>query len=127
MARRSKLVSTTTISLTGSTGNSPQYGSLDEPNRAPGPIYVNRNPRKEYLNANGVLQNPYFNSSLFTNEALGTIGNSNRRFFYGPGLNNWSLSLLKDVKLTERMRMEFRAEFFNAFNHAQFVNGVATE
>jgi hypothetical protein len=85
---------------------------------------VNRNPRKEYLNSNGVLQNPYFNPSLFTNEALGSIGNSNRRFFYGPGLNNWSLSLLKDVKLTERMRMEFRAEFFNAFNHAQFVNGV---
>ena len=111
-------------SLTGSEGNSPQYGSLDEPNRLPGSIYVNRNPRKEYLNANGVLQNPYFNPSLFTNEALGTIGNSNRRFFYGPGLNNWSLSLLKDVKLTERMRMEFRAEFFNAFNHAQFVNGV---
>lgn len=115
-------------SLTGSTGGSPQYGSLDEPNRAPGPIYVNRNPRKTYIDANGVLQNPYFNYKLFSAEAVGTIGNSNRRFFYSPGLNNWSLSLLKDVKLTERMRLEFRAEFFNTFNHAQFVseggNGV---
>jgi hypothetical protein len=111
-------------SLTGSTGNSPQYGSLDEPNRAPGPIYVNRNPRKQYIDASGVLQNPYFNYNLFSPEALGTIGNSSRRFFYGPGLNNWSLALLKDVKVTESMRFEFRGEFFNAFNHTQFVNGV---
>ena len=116
-------------SLTGSTGNSPQYGALDEPNRLPGSIYVNRDPRKEYIYVDPTtqaqtLKNPYFNTSLFTPETLGTIGNSNRRFFYGPGLNNWSLSLLKDLKLTERLRMEFRAEFFNAFNHAQFVNGV---
>ena len=33
---------------------------------------------------------------------------------------NWNLALLKDVKLTESKSLEFRAEFFNIFNHAQF-------
>ena len=34
------------------------------------------------------------------------------------------MALLKDVQLTERMRLEFRGEFFNVFNHTQFVGGV---
>ena len=110
-------------SLLGSTSNSPQYGFTDEPNRAPGSIYVNRNPRKQYLGPSGLV-NPYFNTSLFTPEALGQQGNSSRRFFLGPGLNNWNLALLKDVKLMERLKVEFRGEFFNAYNHTQFVGGV---
>jgi len=45
--------------------------------------------------------------------------------FHGPGVNNWDMALLKDTKLTESVNLEFRAEFFNIFNHAQFlaVNG----
>ena len=62
----------------------------------------------------------YFNTSLFSPEALGTIGNSRRRFFHGPGLNNWNIALLKDTKLTESKFLQFRAEAFNVFNHAQF-------
>ena len=42
----------------------------------------------------------------------------------GPGLNDWTLALLKDVKLTEKLGLEFRGEVFNASNHTQFVNGV---
>jgi hypothetical protein len=66
----------------------------------------------------------YFNAAQFTTEPLGTIGGS-RRFFSGPGINNWDMALLKDTQLNERMRIEFRAEFFNIVNHAQFmaVNG----
>jgi len=45
-----------------------------------------------------------------------------RRFFHGPGINNFDVSLLKDTRVTERVSVEFRAEFFNAFNHAQFNN-----
>ena len=72
-------------SLLGSTSNSPQYGFTDEPNRAPGPIYVNRNPRKQYLDpTTQTLVNPYFNTSLFSFEPLGQQGNSSRRFFFGP-------------------------------------------
>src|SRR5207245_1116129 len=61
-----------------------------------------------------------FNTSLFSREALGGQGTSNKRFFHGPGVNNWNLALLKDIKLTESKTLEFRAEFFNIFNHAQF-------
>jgi hypothetical protein len=49
-------------------------------------------------------------------------GNSNRAFFHGPGFNNFDMSLLKDVKLTDTTALEFRGEFFNIFNHAQFIN-----
>ncbi len=109
-------------SLRGNTGNSPQYGSTDEPNYiGGGPIYINKNPRKQYLDpVTNTLVNPYFNPALFTQEGLGQQGTSNRRFFHGPGVNNWNLALLKDVRLTESKSLEFRAEFFNVFNHAQF-------
>jgi Carboxypeptidase regulatory-like domain len=87
------------------------YGSTDEPNFTPGPILGDTNPRDG---------KPYFNTSLFSQEPLGGQGTSSRRFFHGPGLNNWDFALLKDVKLTESKSLEFRAELFNAFNHAQF-------
>ena len=98
-------------SLLGSTGNSPVAGAPDEPLLAPGKIAGDHNPRH--------LQ-PYFNTSLFSQENLGELGNSPRRFFNGPGLNNWDMALLKSVRVTERTSAEFRAEFFNAFNHTQF-------
>jgi len=62
----------------------------------------------------------YFNKSLFSPEPIGQIGNSSRRFFHGPGINNWDMALLKDLRLTESKSLQFRGEFFNAFNHAQF-------
>jgi hypothetical protein len=67
---------------------------------------------------------PFFDSSQFVPEPIGTLG-SRRRFFHGPGLNNWDMALLKDTRLTETTRLQFRAEFFNLFNHTQFnaVNG----
>jgi hypothetical protein len=49
-------------------------------------------------------------------------GNANRRFFHGPGINNWDMALHKDTHITERAALEFRLEFFNVFNHAQFLN-----
>ena len=76
------------------------------------------NPRKANINNNI----PYFNTSLFTPSALGSEGTSNRAFFHGPGFNQWDMALLKDVKITERTSLEFRGEFFNIFNHAQFLN-----
>jgi hypothetical protein len=108
-------------SLRGNEGNSPQNSPTDEPNfLGGGPIYINKNPRKQYLGANNVLVNPYFNPALFTSEPFAGQGTSNRRFFHGPGVNNWNLALLKDIRVTESKRLEFRAEFFNTFNHAQF-------
>ena len=110
-------------SLVGSANNSPQYSSTDEPQYTPGNIVGQHNPRLEF-GPGGGLAHPYFNTSLFDFEPLGGQGSANRRFFHGPGINNWNLALLKDVRLTETKRLEFRAEFFNAFNHTQFVGGV---
>jgi hypothetical protein len=53
---------------------------------------------------------------------LGTFGGAPRRFFHGPGLDNWNLALHKDTTIREGMTLQIRAEFFNAFNHAQFSN-----
>ena len=66
--------------------------------------------------------NQYFNRDAFRSAALGAVGNSNRRFFHGPGFNNFDFGLHKSTKINERMSLMFRAEFFNVFNHAQFNN-----
>jgi len=87
-----------------------QGNDIDEPNRAPGSLNF-QNPRSGQ---------PHFNTSLFSVEKVGQLGNSSRRFFGGPGWNNFDLSLTKDVRLTESKSLQFRAEFFNAWNHAQF-------
>jgi len=66
--------------------------------------------------------NTYFNKTAFTTGPLGGFGNANRRFFHGPGFNNWDYALVKNTVLHEQMALQFRAEFFNLFNHAQFNN-----
>jgi len=53
---------------------------------------------------------------------LGTIGNSPRTLCCGPGLNNTDLSFSKSTMLGERLRMEFRGDIFNVWNHAQFYS-----
>lgn len=40
----------------------------------------------------------------------------------GPIMNNWDISLLKNTSITENVKMQFRSEFINAFNHTQFDN-----
>jgi hypothetical protein len=69
------------------------------------------------LRRNGML---WLNPANFGNPAPGFFGNCGRGVFGGPGLNNWDIGLLKDFHVSERFRIEFRSEFFNAFNHAQF-------
>jgi hypothetical protein len=56
---------------------------------------------------------------------IGTDGNASLGNCYGPGLDNWDIGVHKEFKLNERMRVQFRFEFFNAFNRAEFqgVNG----
>jgi hypothetical protein len=66
------------------------------------------------------VSNQFFDPNAFAFSALGTIGNSSRSLCCGPGVNNFDFSLHKNTPVTERVRAEFRAEFFNLFNHAQF-------
>jgi len=48
------------------------------------------------------------------------FGNSGVGAIMGPGQNNWDMSIMKDTKVTERTSLQFRAEFYNIWNHAQF-------
>ncbi len=105
-------------SLLGSTNNSGYFGSPDLPTFTPGKIYDDKNPRHG---------NAYFKVNLFSPEPLGKIGNSSRRFFHGPGVDNWDMSLIKDTKFAEDKSIEFRAEFFNVFNHAQFQGAFSVD
>jgi len=98
------------------TGNTGQGNVIDVPNRLPGSLNIT-DPRKADVSSG---TNPYFNTALFTKEEIGQLGNANRRFFHGPGWNNWDLSLTKDLRLTESKSLQFRAELFNAWNHTQF-------
>jgi hypothetical protein len=66
--------------------------------------------------------NQLFDPAPFSPETIGIAGTANRRFFHGPGFNNWDLALHKNTRIGERMALEFRAEVFNVFNHAQFEN-----
>jgi len=52
---------------------------------------------------------------------LFTFGNSGRNSVRGPGINNVDLSIFKNFKFSERTNLQFRTEFFNAFNHTQFL------
>jgi hypothetical protein len=62
----------------------------------------------------------FFDTSVFRVPAVGTIGNSARTLFRGPGINNWDLAVFKDFPVRERMGLQFRWELYNAFNHTQF-------
>jgi hypothetical protein len=59
-----------------------------------------------------------FNTCAFaTNTIVGSFGNAGRNIIQGPGTQNWDISLFKFFPIREQMHAEFRAEFFNAFNH----------
>jgi hypothetical protein len=105
-------------SYLGSEPNGINNFGVDEPDYAGGPLNLNQNPR------NG---QPYFNTSQFGENAPGTPGTSKRRFFYGPGLDNFDVALLKNVRLNETKSLQFRIEAFNIFNHAQFFGPQAVD
>ena len=98
-------------SLLGTLGNGVNNQLLDTPRISPGPLKINTNPRNSQ---------PAFNTALFAPETLGQLGNSARRFFYGPGIENFDVQVGKTVRLTESKSFDIRIEAFNAFNHAQF-------
>lgn len=68
----------------------------------------------------------YFNKAAFCSApAIGNgtgYGNSGVGIIEGPGQFNWDLGILKTVRFLEKQTVQFRTEFFNAFNHPQFSN-----
>jgi hypothetical protein len=67
-----------------------------------------------------------FDPAAFANAKPGTFGNSGRDIIRDASIANTDLSLARSFQFSERRRLEFRAEFFNAWNHTQFMNFVNT-
>jgi hypothetical protein len=64
----------------------------------------------------------WFNTSAFVPPPNNTYGNVARSVLYGPGTNNYDLSLQRTIKLHEAMALQLRADAFNTFNHPNFLN-----
>jgi hypothetical protein len=62
----------------------------------------------------------WFNTACFAAPAAGELGNASRTPVSGPNFINTDFSAIKHFPIRETIRMDFRAEFFNLFNHAQF-------
>jgi hypothetical protein len=68
----------------------------------------------------------WFNPAAFAVQPAGTFGNLGRNAVYGPGQINWDMSLSRQFHFKERWRLDFRADFFNIMNHANWSNPVVT-
>jgi hypothetical protein len=87
-----------------------------------------RNPVRPFVNPSFkgpvVLGKPsqWFNPAAFIAppSASGFYGNAGRDTLTGPGLATWDFSVLKDTAISERLQLQFRAEFFNLLNRANF-------
>jgi len=116
------------IQMNQSVGDSSLAGSpsTDMPNLV-GPVHI-MNPRSTA----STQAYTYFDQNAFAptsctfnpgpSSDCGTFGTANRRFFHGPGFNNTDFGFQKTIPVTESKIFELRGEFFNIFNHAQFMN-----
>ena len=84
------------------------FGANDRPNVAGNPDLKNRTPER------------WFNTSAFVFPARGTFGNAGRNIVDGPSYNNVNVSFVKNTAINEQVNLQFRAEFFNLFNHPNF-------
>ena len=66
----------------------------------------------------------WFDTEAIQNATPGRFGNAGKGIIQGSGVNNWDINLSKNFQINERVRLQFRAELFNAFNHAQFDDPV---
>ncbi len=102
--------------LTPSSGVSSNVGRQD----------LNRSNRVCNGNLSGSARtiNAWFNTSCFPDHLFGVFGNSGNDVIEGPGVNNFDLAALKNTPIPMGRRepaiLQFRGEFFNAFNHASF-------
>jgi hypothetical protein len=79
-------------------------------------------PRPNYIGgcdpyAGARFVSEWFNPKCYSLQPVGTDGNTGRNSLRGPNFFNTDIALLKDTKVSEQFRIQFRAEFFNIFNH----------
>jgi hypothetical protein len=70
--------------------------------------------------------NRWFNTSMFQQQTVGTIGTARRNSLYGPHFRHFDISVFKDFRVTERALLQFRAECFNLTNTPNFSQPGAT-
>jgi hypothetical protein len=100
------------IGIVNSDDTSETFNFHQRPNVVPGvdPILHNWSPDTGYLNPNA-----------FAQPADGTFGNFGRNQIYGPGFKNVDFSLSKIFEIREALKLQFRWEVFNIFNHPNFA------
>jgi hypothetical protein len=100
------------IPIANSFDNSGHFYFNQRPNVVPGvnPILPHWTPATGYLNP-----------LAFSQPADGTFGNLGRDAIFGPGYRNVDFSITKNTQIWERLNLQFRAEFFNIFNHPNFA------
>jgi len=84
------------------------YGANNRPNVVGNPHLANPG-AQEWFNTNAFAVAPY-----------GTFGNAGRNILSGPGLETIDFSVVKNTRVSERLNVQFRAEFFNLLNHTNF-------
>ena len=130
-----------------SNNNSSEFdNTLDRPDQI-GAVEIFSNPRQlrtfspsaegvhgSCLGGNETLAHFYFDPTnvVCTVGGAGGVplfshGNMGRNVLRGPGINNWDLEMLKDFHFTEAKYLQFQADFFNAFNHVQFLSPSSSE
>ncbi len=77
-------------------------------------------------NETGDISRPFLDPKAFSLPEAGFLGNLGRNIFSGPGLATVDFSLIKNTGITERVNLEFRSEFFNLFNRANFSHPSQT-
>jgi hypothetical protein len=103
------------------TAPAPDTGTGSTVNRADrvadGRLSTDR-PKSDWLNQ-------FFDTIAFRRPARGAVGTAGVGVLTGPGLFNSDVTVMKSFDITEQVKLRFRAEFFNVFNHANFANPVS--
>ncbi len=104
------------IQVTDGKDNSLSGQNLDRPNVvAPDQVYGSPKAVGQYLN---------FNAFAFA--PVGQFGNLGRNSLYGPGQRNFDIAISRRFAVRERLKLEFRSDFFNILNHANWNNPVTS-
>ena len=105
-------------SLLGTIPNGINNNGVDTPDWSGKSLALHTNPR------GGAA---VFDASQLTLPALGTMGSARRRFFSGPGMENFDAVVSRSFLVKDDRSLELRGEAFNVFNHAQFFGASAVE
>jgi len=112
------LLNNNDTSLLGTIPNGINNNGVDTPAWSGKSLSLHTNPRNNV---------PVFDASQLTLPALGTMGNARRRFFSGPGSDNFDATLSRSLFVQDSRALEVRVEAFNLANHAQFFGPAAVE